>query len=310
MVAPGGTAAPGVRLHSVGAIMGRLEVVRAVSKRWLAMGLAAGAVLLVVLLVTLGGGGSGATDAALVSGSSAGEGTVGAPTIPALSLASSTSTTVAIPVTPAPTTTAPPTMTTTTPPTTTTTDPPEVGSDPCRLSGEHMPTGSTTGVSGETFGGEGTVWDMRVEVEDGLVIDPECFADAVLDILSDERGWGRTGDLSFRRVDGDVFDFVLILGSPDLVDARCAPINTGGEFSCRNGDVVAINIDRWEHGAAAFGDDLTTYRQYLINHETGHRLGHSHVSCPADGEPAPVMMQQSKFTEPCLPNGWPLDDEL
>ncbi|MDQ3782624.1 MAG: DUF3152 domain-containing protein [Actinomycetota bacterium] len=297
-----------MRLHSVGAIMGRLEVVRAVSRRWLAMGLAAGAVLLVMLLLTPGGGGSGATDAALVTGSSAGEGTVGAPTRPALPLTSSTSTTVAIPVTQAPTTTAPPS--TTTPPTTTTTEPPEVGSDPCRVSGEHMPTGSTTGVPGDTFGGEGTVWDMRVEVEDGLAIDPDCFADAALDILSDERGWGRTGVLSFRLVDGDDFDFVLILGSPDLVDALCAPINTGGEFSCRNGSVVAINVDRWEHGAAAFGDDLTTYRHYLINHETGHRLGHQHVPCPAAGEPAPVMMQQSKFTEPCLPNGWPLDNEL
>jgi hypothetical protein len=165
-------------------------------------------------------------------------------------------------------------------------------------------------IPGETEGGSGTVWDVRIEIEDGLAIDAECFADAVIGILSDRRGWGRDGDMSFRRVDGDQWDVTLILASPALVDRLCAPINTGGEFSCRNGNVVAINLDRWERGAAPFGDDHLTYRRYLINHETGHRLGYSHVACGGPGEPAPVMMQQSKTTEACLPNGWPLDGEL
>jgi Protein of unknown function (DUF3152) len=211
------------------------------------------------------------------------------------------------------TTLPPPTTTTTTttkPPTTTTTRPPAAGTDSCRLSGDHEPSGGSSVVPGETDGGNGTVWDVRIEIEDGLSIDAECFADAVIGILADERGWGRHGDLSFRRADGEHWDFKLILASPELVDRLCAPINTGGEFSCRNGNVVAINLDRWEHGAAPFGDDLLTYRRYLINHETGHRLGHSHVACGTPGGPAPVMMQQSKTTGACLPNGWPLDGEL
>lgn len=207
------------------------------------------------------------------------------------------------------TTTMPPT-TTTTPATTTTTRPPPPGADSCRLSGDHEPEGTTSVVPGETRGGGGTVWDVRIAIEDGLSIDPECFADAVIGILTDDRGWGRHGDLSFRRTDGDHWDFELVLASPDLVDRLCAPINTGGEFSCRNGNVVAINLDRWLFGAPPFGDDLVTYRRYVINHETGHRLGHSHVACPGPGLPAPVMMQQSKTTEACRPNGWPLDGEL
>ncbi len=259
--------------------------------RWLATGLVLVGVALLALFLT-GSDGTGSSSAASDDVVTTAQAAVTIAPLPRL-------------------TTVPPTSTTTTmPPTTTTTRPPVAGSDSCRLSGEHEPEGTSSVVPGETEGGSGTVWDVRIEIEDGLSIDAECFADAVIGILSDRRGWGRSGEMSFRRADGEHWDFKLILASPALVDRLCAPINTGGEFSCRNGNVVAINLDRWEHGAAPFGDDLLTYRRYLINHETGHRLGHSHVACGTPGEPAPVMMQQSKTTEACLPNGWPLDGEL
>ena len=65
-----------------------------------------------------------------------------------------------------------------------------------------------------------------------------------------------------------------------------------------------LNVRRWDHGAADFSD-LGTYRTYLVNHEVGHGLGRGHVGCPASGAPAPVMMQQTKSTGACVPNGWP-----
>ena len=43
----------------------------------------------------------------------------------------------------------------------------------------------------------------------------------------------------------------------------------------------------------------------VVNHETGHWLGHGHRVLPATARPAPVMQQQSKGLDGCRPNPWP-----
>ena len=66
-----------------------------------------------------------------------------------------------------------------------------------------------------------------------------------------------------------------------------------------------LNAWRWQNGAETYGEDLEGYRQYLVNHETGHALGYGHLGCPEAGAPAPVMVQQTKTLLGCAPNPWP-----
>jgi hypothetical protein len=144
---------------------------------------------------------------------------------------------------------------------------------------------------------------VRVEVESGLDIDPARFAATVLATLNDPRGWGADGSVSFARTDGDA-DLRVVLASPDTIDDLCAPLETVGRYSCGRNGHAALNHTRWVQGTDDFAD-VVQYREYLVNHEVGHLLGHGHVECPAAGAVAPVMQQQTVGVAPCVPNGWP-----
>ena len=68
-----------------------------------------------------------------------------------------------------------------------------------------------------------------------------------------------------------------MLATPSTVNRLCAPLITGGIYSCGMYGRAVLNLLRWRYGAPAFHGDMTKYRRYLVNHEVGHLLGHSHV---------------------------------
>ncbi|MFC6090996.1 DUF3152 domain-containing protein [Saccharothrix lopnurensis] len=177
-----------------------------------------------------------------------------------------------------------------------------------------------------TFGTTGTPYS--VEVEDG-VVPPRGdapFAAVVDHALAHPRGWRSAGH-AFRRVDASGSPQLRIrLTSQDTARALCGfelPYDT----SCRIGSSVYLSAARWLRGAHAFTGNLRGYRTYAVNHEVGHFLGHGHETCPVDGAPAPVMMQQTFSTandelaaitsgtdqgvaitpdgRTCAPNPWP-----
>lgn len=152
--------------------------------------------------------------------------------------------------------------------------------------------------------GVGEVVSVRIEVEHGLDIDGAKFADTVLTTLNDPRSWGGDGSRTFSRTAGEA-SLTVTLASPATVDRLCAPLDTGGLWSCGVQGRAVLNHLRWVTGSAVYGDDMAAYREYLVNHEVGHVLGHRHRSCTSSSAPAPVMVQQSGALIACVPNGWP-----
>ncbi|MGH9136373.1 MAG: DUF3152 domain-containing protein [Acidimicrobiales bacterium] len=135
------------------------------------------------------------------------------------------------------------------------------------------------------------------------------FEDVVRATLTDARGWQQAG---FRLSFAHDAPFVVVLAEAADVDTLCEPYDTFGLYSCQIGPVVALNADRWRTATPEWTGDVDTYRQMFVNHEVGHLLGQHHpaVQCPAPGEAAPVMAQQSTELDGCLPNPWPLAWEI
>jgi len=156
--------------------------------------------------------------------------------------------------------------------------------------------------------GRGPVRTVRVEVERGLPVDGTGFADFVLATLNDDRSWGHDGAMTFARTDGDA-PIAVVLASPETSAQLCGDVRTHGMLSCRNGQRAVLTFHRWVNATDEYADNATGYRQYVVNHEVGHALGHGHERCPGPGEPAPVMQQQTLGLKGCAQNSWPYPGE-
>jgi hypothetical protein len=127
--------------------------------------------------------------------------------------------------------------------------------------------------------------------------------------LNDSRGWARMG-VRFQQVaSGGMFTLVLSQASQlPTFSSGCDAL-----YSCNAGRYVVINQDRWLGATPSWnqaGGSLRDYRHMVVNHETGHWLGHGHAHCGGAGQSAAVMQQQSIDLEGCKFNPWPLASEL
>jgi Protein of unknown function (DUF3152) len=167
-------------------------------------------------------------------------------------------------------------------------------------------TWSVVGGQSEVVGAKGQLLRFHVTVEQGIEgIDPAQFGAAVFATLADPRGWTAGGSWRLQRVDGgQSANFTIYLATPATRDKLCQ-VTYDRYTSCRQGNAVVLNVARWASGVPNYTESLAVYRQYMVNHEVGHRLGLGHELCPAAGGLAPVMEQQTLGLHGCLANAWP-----
>jgi hypothetical protein len=143
----------------------------------------------------------------------------------------------------------------------------------------------------------------------GNVSSLEDVASTAAAVYADPRGWSLGGSIRFERVEaGGAFTLWLASdGQMSTFGGACDRV-----WSCRDGRNVVINEDRWLGSSDSWleaGAPIGTYRQMVLNHETGHWFGFGHAHCSGPGAPAPVMQQQSMTLAGCTPNSWPLPSE-
>ncbi|MFD8470541.1 DUF3152 domain-containing protein [Streptomyces globisporus] len=165
----------------------------------------------------------------------------------------------------------------------------------------------TVARAGVTSKGRGSAY--RVEVENGIGVDPDRAAADIGAVLADPRGWSHGGERSFRQVADGSAGLVIRIATPATTDRQCGAygLNTRGEVNCRGGEKVMVNLKRWQLGSPQFDGPVSEYRALIVNHEVGHWLGRGHETCPGKGRPAPAMMQQIDGLKGCVANAWPYD---
>ena len=149
-------------------------------------------------------------------------------------------------------------------------------------------------------------YTYTVEARGNIRSSLEEFDEVAESTFKAARGWSLNLNIVYRKV-SSAADFRLILAAPKEV----AAVNPtcSHRWSCRVGNRVLINEQRWRIGTPTWPGPLAQYRVYVINHEVGHWLGLDHDSCSGDGKDAPVMMQQSKGLKGCMARPWPSSSE-
>jgi Protein of unknown function (DUF3152) len=164
--------------------------------------------------------------------------------------------------------------------------------------------------TGPVLGRSGPIRRFRVAIESNInMVDMSAFTTKIDATLGDPRSWIASGRFRLQQVPSTApYEFTIYLATPATTNRMCLPLHVDDFTSCRQGPHVVLNLARWLTSVRSYTRTevvLDTYRAYMINHETGHQLGHGHELCPGAGKPAPVMEQQTFGLHGCRANPWP-----
>jgi hypothetical protein len=126
----------------------------------------------------------------------------------------------------------------------------------------------------------------------------------MIQVLNHPRGWNvpfyynaQTKKIQVFKMLGNEID--TLFKSNDLVGLSVCDRTNPQNIK------IYLRKENWDSIPQVSGyNSLQQYRIYLILHEFGHALGHDHVKCKQSGDPAPVMLQQTKGTGQCYPDPW------
>ena len=191
---------------------------------------------------------------------------------------------------------------------------PQLHATPARLEAVNVPKIATPawlsaqGAQSQTAGAREVTY--VVAIKGNVTASFDEFTSQVNHTVNGPEGWSRLGIRFVRVESGGQFTVWLSEASqvPSFSPGGCDAI-----VSCTVGNNVIINETRWVNGADSWnaaGGSLRNYRHMVVNHETGHWLGHGHEYCSGPGQPASVMQQQTIDMQGCAPNSWPLSHEL
>jgi len=123
----------------------------------------------------------------------------------------------------------------------------------------------------------------------------------VMAYLNSPDGWSQDGYFFEQIHDKHKARVLIRLSTTETINKVCG---FSESLSCAelHGKHMYLNSERWFHGAPNSKLDLENYRQYMVSHEMGHILGKEHVKCPGLGKKAPIMLQQTRGIEKCIPN--------
>lgn len=123
-------------------------------------------------------------------------------------------------------------------------------------------------------------------------------------VLDDPRAW----DVTFKDIKkSNMKPNILVYKTPGNIINKLYPQEHLQNLSLTDttNDPIIIHLrkENWDEGRGGY-TNVWMYRTYLVLHEFGHAIGYGHAKCLKKGDPAPVMMQQTKGTYPCYPDPW------